>query len=66
MHCASAGYKANGPDHDTSVQYRTSFSGQEYRVFVPPGVACDKLCDEYWLGPNSCAEVKVTTISCGF
>ncbi|RPA91484.1 hypothetical protein L873DRAFT_1838653 [Choiromyces venosus 120613-1] len=59
-HCACrAGYKAAGSDTDGSLQYRTNFGGQEYRVFVRPGVVCDTLCDEYWLGPQSCAEIPV-------
>lgn len=61
MHHRSAGYRASGLANNTSLQYRTSFSGEEYRVFVPPGVACDTLCDEYWLGPGSCVEVNVST-----
>ncbi|TGZ81935.1 hypothetical protein EX30DRAFT_340354 [Ascodesmis nigricans] len=60
LHCACrAGYKAAAKDGDTSVHYRTKFAGQEYRVFVKPGTPCDTLCDEWWLGPDSCVEVQV-------
>lgn len=53
-----AGYKAAAASGDTNTHYRTAFVGQEYRVFVKPGVACDTLCDEWWLGPGSCKEVR--------
>lgn len=55
----SAGYKADAPDNDIRTHYRTNFAGQEYRVFVKEGVACDTLCDKWWLGPESCGEVRV-------
>ncbi|KAL7267933.1 hypothetical protein RUND412_009463 [Rhizina undulata] len=60
LHCACrAGYKAACSDTDTSCQYRMLFVGQEYRVFVKPGVPCDTLCDNYELGPESCSEVSI-------
>ncbi|KAI5803824.1 hypothetical protein EDC01DRAFT_716167 [Geopyxis carbonaria] len=60
LHCACrAGYKAAAANYDSSKHYRTLFAGQEYRVFVKPGVKCDTLCDKYWLGPKSCEEVKI-------
>ncbi|CUS09616.1 unnamed protein product [Tuber aestivum] len=60
LHCACrAGYKANAPNTDSGTHWRTLFAGQEYRVFVRPGVKCDTLCDEWWLGPQSCKEITV-------
>jgi hypothetical protein len=56
------GYKANAKDGDASVHWRLKWpvAGQEHRVYVKPGVECDTLCDEWWLGPESCAEVGVS------
>ncbi|PWW80265.1 hypothetical protein C7212DRAFT_361220 [Tuber magnatum] len=60
LHCACrAGYKAAASDSDQSTHYRTLFAGQEYRVFVRPGVACDTLCNSWWMGPQSCQEITV-------
>lgn len=56
---ASAGYKAAAHNDDSESHYRIKFPYEEYRVFTKPGVVCDTLCDEYWLGPNSCQEVQV-------
>lgn len=48
-----AGFKAE----DEQTSYRLAFPGQEYRVFVPPGVACNKLCDDpFW---KVCGNVPV-------
>ncbi|EWC44841.1 hypothetical protein DRE_00900 [Drechslerella stenobrocha 248] len=59
-YCACrAGYKADALDDDISVHHRASFSGQEYRVFVKPGIKCDTLCKWDSLGPINCGEVKV-------
>ncbi|KAI5795628.1 hypothetical protein EDC01DRAFT_652966 [Geopyxis carbonaria] len=59
LHCACrAGYKGdNVADSDTSQQARLQFIGQEYRVFVAPGVVCNTLCDSPHPGPSSCQEV---------
>jgi len=54
-----AGYKAAAKDYDINTHWRVKWTGQEYRVFVKPGVKCDTLCKEWWLGPESCKEVKV-------
>ncbi|KAK3368721.1 von Willebrand factor type A [Podospora didyma] len=53
------GYKAaKGVD---AGQWRVNWAaGQEHRVYVTPGRECDVLCDEWWLGPNACAEVAVS------
>jgi hypothetical protein len=56
------GYKANAGDSDTSAHWRLRWpvAAHEHRVYVKPGVACDTLCDEWWLGPESCAELGVS------
>ncbi|KAH7113930.1 hypothetical protein B0J13DRAFT_533708 [Dactylonectria estremocensis] len=55
-YCACApGYRAD----DASVQFRLNWPGQEGRVFVRPGVACNQLCDEWTLGSDGCKEVIV-------
>jgi hypothetical protein len=57
-YCACrAGYRAIGDPHDSSVQFRLPWYTQEGRVFVKPGVACDTLCDHWYLGPQGCEEV---------
>ncbi|KAI9775074.1 MAG: hypothetical protein M1839_001466 [Geoglossum umbratile] len=60
-YCAcAAGFRATGfAATDSSVQWRLPFSGQEYRVFVKPGVECTTKCDHPELGPLSCQEVNV-------
>jgi Astacin (Peptidase family M12A) len=62
-HCACrAGYRANAPGSQTAVQFRLPFPGQEYRVFVAPGVVCDTLCDNPFGAPDSiCNEVQLLT-----
>jgi hypothetical protein len=36
------------------------FPGQEYRVFVKPGVACDTLCDNPFGAPQDiCTEIEL-------
>lgn len=55
-----AGYKANAPNTQVDVHWRLPFPGQEYRVFVAPGVACNTLCDNPWGAPQDiCTEVMV-------
>lgn len=59
-YCACrGGYRGSGayPPGDTSVQYRLSTPGQEGRVFVSPGVQCNTLCNEWYLGKDGCKEV---------
>lgn len=65
LYCAcAAGFRANpgsvgiGPG---PVEWRLPFLGQEYRVFVKPGVVCDTLCDDWFEGPNSCSAIAVKT-----
>jgi hypothetical protein len=59
-YCACrAGYRASGLDAASSLQFRLDFPGQEYRVFVAPGVDCDQLCTYPFPGPDSCQEVPV-------
>lgn len=55
------GYKANAAAGDGSTHWRLKWpvAGHEHRVYVRPGVVCDTLCDKWWLGPDSCAEVGV-------
>lgn len=62
-HCACrAGFKANALDSQIALHYRLSFPGQEYRVFVAPGVACDTLCDNPFGAPQDiCNEVPVVS-----
>lgn len=54
-----AGYRASGLAPTDPRQFRLQFVGQEYRVFVAPGVACNQLCDQPFPGPDSCQEVRV-------
>jgi cysteine-rich repeat protein len=59
-YCACrAGYRADGLDPTDPKQFRLPFSGQEYRVFVAPGIDCDTLCTTPYPGPDSCTEVPV-------
>lgn len=53
----SAGYKADAANDDITTHYRSHFDGQEFRVFVKPGVVCDTLCDDWMLGNGACMEV---------
>jgi len=46
------GYKA---DNQWAFQFRTTWSGQEGRVFVAPGVSCNTLCHN----PLTCDEVPI-------
>jgi len=54
-----AGYRADGLLATDPKQFRLNFPGQEYRVFVAPGVECNTLCDHPFPGPQSCMEVAV-------
>ncbi|KAH8769460.1 hypothetical protein F5882DRAFT_508283 [Hyaloscypha sp. PMI_1271] len=59
-YCACrAGYRADGLAPTNPKQFRLAFPGQEYRVFVAPGVSCDTLCTSPFPGPQSCQEVPV-------
>ncbi|KAL2144765.1 hypothetical protein VTI28DRAFT_8611 [Corynascus sepedonium] len=59
-YCACrAGYRANGLLPTDQRQFRLKFPGQEYRVFVAPGIECDTLCTNPHPGPESCQEVPV-------
>jgi hypothetical protein len=59
-YCACrAGYRANGLLPTDQRQFRLAFAGQEYRVFVAPGIECDTLCSSPHPGPESCQEVPV-------
>jgi hypothetical protein len=59
-YCACrAGYRADGLSPTDPKQFRLAFPGQEYRVFVAPGVNCDTLCTSPFPGPQSCQEVPV-------
>ena len=59
-YCACrAGYRADGLAPTDPKQFRLAFLGQEYRVFVAPGVSCDTLCTNPFPGPQSCVEVPV-------
>ncbi|KAH7067461.1 hypothetical protein BKA63DRAFT_118194 [Paraphoma chrysanthemicola] len=58
------GYRATGYDaSNTEVQWRLPWTAsgggdsQQGRVFVKPGVACNTLCDQWWLGKDGCKEV---------
>jgi hypothetical protein len=53
------GYRADGLLPTDQRQCRLKFPGQEYRVFVAPGIECNTLCTEYFLEPDSCQEVPV-------
>lgn len=58
-YCACAhGFRAASasPATDTS-QLRLPWVGQEGRVFVNPGTACNVLCDQWTLGRDGCKEV---------
>lgn len=55
----SAGYKSAFPDNSAYNSYRLPFIGQEYRVFVRPGVVCNTLCNDWQLGPAGCKEIPV-------
>ncbi|ORY18719.1 hypothetical protein BCR34DRAFT_595948 [Clohesyomyces aquaticus] len=53
------GFRASGAAaNDKSVQARLPWVGQEGRVFVKPGVACNILCDHFQLGRDGCKEVE--------
>ncbi|KAI9803068.1 MAG: hypothetical protein M1833_001138 [Piccolia ochrophora] len=59
-YCACrAGFRATGPAADNATaQYRLPWPGQEYRVFVAPGVECNTECEHPEYGPvESCREV---------
>jgi hypothetical protein len=57
-YCACrAGYKA--ATTDPNLQWRLSWSGQDHRVLVAPGQACNTLCNEWWLGSQGCQEVAI-------
>jgi hypothetical protein len=59
-YCACrAGYRADGLLPTDPKQFRLAFPGQEYRVFVAPGVVCNTLCNNPFPGPISCQEVPV-------
>lgn len=59
-YCACrAGYRADGLETTDAKQFRLAFPGQEYRVFVAPGVECNTLCTSPFPGPDSCQEVPV-------
>jgi hypothetical protein len=59
-YCACrAGYRANNLLPTDQRQFRLKFEGQEYRVFVAPGIECDTLCTNPHPGPDSCQEVPV-------
>ncbi|KAK4183461.1 hypothetical protein QBC35DRAFT_443328 [Podospora australis] len=59
-YCACrAGYRANNLSPADPRQFRLAMLGQEYRVFVAPGVECDTLCTSPHPGPGSCQEVPV-------
>ncbi|KAF2499295.1 hypothetical protein BU16DRAFT_557626 [Lophium mytilinum] len=52
------GFRADWTDpKDNNVQVRLPWVGQEGRVFVKPGVACNQLCDAFQLGKDGCTEV---------
>jgi cysteine-rich repeat protein len=59
-YCACrAGYKADGLADSDPRQFRLAFAGQEYRVFVAPGIECNTLCNSPFPGPDSCKEIAV-------
>jgi cysteine-rich repeat protein len=59
-YCACrAGYRADGLDPTDPRQFRLNFPGQDYRVFVAPGIDCNTLCTTPFPGPESCQEVPV-------
>jgi len=60
-YCACrAGFKANAPDSQIAIHYRLNFPGQEYRVFVAPGVECNTLCNNPFGAPQDiCTEIQV-------
>jgi cysteine-rich repeat protein len=62
-HCACrAGFKSNALDSQTAIHFRLPFPGQEYRVFVAPGVACDTLCNNPFGAPQDiCTEVPLVS-----
>jgi hypothetical protein len=39
------------------TQWRLRWPGQEYRVFVQPGIECNVLCINWTLGTEGCQEV---------
>lgn len=62
-YCACrAGYRAdNAPGrnlNDPTVQFRLPWAGQEGRVFVAPGIPCNTLCSDWFLGADGCKEVR--------
>ncbi|KAH7110379.1 hypothetical protein B0J13DRAFT_662057 [Dactylonectria estremocensis] len=50
------GYKAPDGVDQMRLPWYSPIS-QEGRVFVPPGQACDELCDDWTLGKDGCKEV---------
>ncbi|CAG5180881.1 uncharacterized protein ALTATR162_LOCUS9484 [Alternaria atra] len=60
------GYRATGYEaNDMEVQWRLPWYGtpsgdpsQEGRVFVKPGVECNTLCDDWYLGKDGCKAVQ--------
>ncbi|CAM1500397.1 Fc.00g095590.m01.CDS01 [Cosmosporella sp. VM-42] len=58
------GFKASGyKDTDTTKQWRLPIPGQEHRVWVAEGVACDQLCTVS-TGVGSCKEVNEVAEGC--
>lgn len=55
------GYKAKGASSDTSVQWRLKWTlaGHEHRVYVKPGMECNELCAQWYLGAAACAEISI-------
>lgn len=54
------GYRASDSySYDPSIEFRLNWPGQEGRVFVEPGTACDKLCDDWQLGKDGCKDVPI-------
>lgn len=61
LYCACRhGYRAdNVAPGDSDSQWRLDWAGQEGRVFVKPGLACNTLCDDWQLGKDGCKAVAV-------
>jgi hypothetical protein len=58
------GYKANGASNtDSSKHWRLPIKGQDHRVWVAEGIACDTLCDIPY-GFESCREVALVSDQC--
>ncbi|KAM5349893.1 hypothetical protein ACJ41O_006398 [Fusarium nematophilum] len=55
------GYRADKDVRDTKLQWRLKWpvAGHEHRVYVDPGVECNTLCNEWFLGAAGCEEVSV-------